>query len=794
MKIKILGILISMLLIINFLPTALTDENEFTIKEENDLLDFSKPVITTSDTYSSITIEEANNYIMNPYKPMLPVYTKVYKFPFGTDFIEIVCEPYDINEMVTSQLIKPSPIPYPLSANSKISINKNNPEIDEGVYTSKEFYPQSWYDYRLGGGIDDLSQVIYLTIRFYPVRYSPGLNIIEVARGVNIKIKVKEPTNKPLYSDEYDMIIITPSEFVEDLEPLKDYKDDCGVKSIIVTLNDINTGNYFPAQGRDQQEKIKYFIKNAIEEWNTTNVILTGGENKIPVRMSHVWDGMEESIISDLYYADIYDGYNNFCSWDSNENDIFGEFFDYEVDEVDLYPNIRLGRLNFREEDEVARVVEKIITYESTGAYMEDWFENMIVCGGDTFEDGMGVNEGEYLNEHAIEMMDDFTPDKLWVTNGRLQLALNVDNAIKEGAGFLYMTGHGTFETWATHPHQDFNTWWPIGTYLNFHVMNLKNKEMLPVVIIGGCSNCEFLEDVCFGWSFLKSPNGGGIAAYGNSALGWGYVGSSCINGLTGGMELSAFKAYGVQNSETTGELWTTALTNYINEFGVYGAHGYKTVEEWQAFNDPSLRITQVTNKPHKPDTPTGPTTGDANYEYSYTTKTTEPDGDLIKYCFDWDDGTTNWTDWMEADVEITLSHKWARPGNYDIKVKARDEYGLDSEWSDSITLHVVGPILEIASIRGGLFKIVSTLENIGDGDSSDIDWTIQVTGGMTGLLNRTKHGNVDVLSVGEKTKIRCNGIIGFGKISINIQASSPSSNIIRTTVNGYVFGFIVIA
>lgn len=793
MKTKIIGLLIAMLLIINIMPVVLTNEDEYIIKEENHSIVFSNLKTIQEGRFVKLDLEETNSFLMDPGKPMLPLYSKVFKFPFGTQILDVTCKPLDINKISIDKIVEPSPIPHLLSDNDKFSNIDDYFELDESVYENKDYFPKSWYEYTIGGGFDGSSQVVYLVIKFFPIKYSPLTNIIEFASEANIKVNVKEPVSQPIKSDEYDMIIISPSEFVKDLEPLEYYKNDTGVKSIIITLNDINTGVYFPTQGRDQQEKIKYFIKNAIEEWDTTNVLLAGGENKIPVRMSHVWDGMEESIISDLYYADIYDGYGDFCSWDSNDNDIFGEFYDSEVDDVDLYPNIRLGRLNFRDEDQVSIVVDKIITYQSTGAYMEDWFSTMIVCGGDTFEDGMGVDEGELLNQHALDMMDDFTPDKLWVTNGRLQLALNVDNAIKNGAGFLYMTGHGTPDCWFTYPHNNFNVYWPIGTYLNLHVINLKNQEKLPVVVIGGCSNLEFLEEVCFGWSFLKSPEGGGIAVYGNSALGWGYVGSGCTNGLTGGMELSAFKAYAIQNSETTGELWTTALTNYLNEFGVWSAHGYKTVEEWQAFNDPSLRISQISNKPKQPEKPDGPETGDANTEYSYTTSTTEPDGDMIKYCFDWGDDTVTWTDWMEPG-EITLSHIWERPGNYEVRVKARDVYGLDSEWSESLMLHIVGPILDIASIRGGLFKVVTALENIGDGDTTDIDWSIQVIGGMTGFLNITRKGTIETLSVGEKTKIKCVPIIGFGQISIKIQASSPSSNIIRTTLKGIVIGFMVIA
>lgn len=687
---QIVGVLVCTLLITNFL-VIIDAEKESLIKEKIESIVFSELNIQEKDQYITLNLLEATSYLMNPGQPVLPLYTKIFKFPFGTKIKGIECKPSQINQKVISGKIQPSPEPVLLMNANNVGEKKVVEDFiikDNAVYNSMDFYPNRWFDYGIGCGLDDSHHVVFLTVQFYPVRYSPGQNLIKYANKVDIKVEYCEPTQPVVFSDEYDMVVITPSEFSEKLQPLVDFKLDSSVATKLVTLDEIYDGYYFPVKGRDDQEKIKYFIKDAIEEWNITYVLLAGGANKVPVRMSYVQDGMEVSIISDLYYADIYDAYGNFCSWDSNGNNIFGEYaYQGRTDFVDLYPDVCLGRFNFRESSEVSGVVSKIITYESTGAYMEDWFSNFVVMGGDTFQDYNYVNEGEYLNQNAINMMDGFNPEKIWVTNGKLQFTINIDNAINEGTGFLYMTGHGTYEVWATHPHNDFETWWPIGTYTNFRVEILNNQEKLPVVIIGGCSNCNYLGDICFGWSFVKNSNGGGVASYGNSALGWGYTGYGCTQGLTGGMELSAFNAYGIQNAKTTGELWTKALNNYLTQFGAWSAYDSKTVEEWQPFNDPSMRITKVSDKPNKPEKPHGPTSGKIGKEYTYTTSTIDPDGDLIKYCFDWGDNTVTWTERSESGENASLNHKWGLSGNYEIKVKARDEYGLDSEWSNPLVI-----------------------------------------------------------------------------------------------------------
>ena len=56
-----------------------------------------------------------------------------------------------------------------------------------------------------------------------------------------------------------------------------------------------------------------------------------------------------------------------------------------EDDQVDFYPDVHLGRLPCCLTNEVRIVVEKIITYENDSDRGE-WFNQMIVMAGDTFQ------------------------------------------------------------------------------------------------------------------------------------------------------------------------------------------------------------------------------------------------------------------------------------------------------------------------------------------------------------------------------------------------------------------------
>ena len=91
---------------------------------------------------------------------------------------------------------------------------------------------------------------------------------------------------------------------------------------------------------------------------------------------------------------------------------------------------------------------------------------------------------------------------------------------------------------------------------------------------------------------------------------------------------------------------------------------------------------------PEKPDAPTGTTFCKVGTSYSYSASTTDPDGDRIYYMFDWDNGTsTEWTGPYNTEQTISMSHIWNAKGTYQIKAKAKDEHGEESEWSDPLPI-----------------------------------------------------------------------------------------------------------
>jgi len=91
---------------------------------------------------------------------------------------------------------------------------------------------------------------------------------------------------------------------------------------------------------------------------------------------------------------------------------------------------------------------------------------------------------------------------------------------------------------------------------------------------------------------------------------------------------------------------------------------------------------------PEKPEAPTGPESGNVSTEYKYFCKeASDPDGDRTMCLFDWGDGTmSNWIAPPRIG-KISAEHNYTERGSYEIKVKAMDVYGRESEWSDPLSV-----------------------------------------------------------------------------------------------------------
>jgi hypothetical protein len=91
---------------------------------------------------------------------------------------------------------------------------------------------------------------------------------------------------------------------------------------------------------------------------------------------------------------------------------------------------------------------------------------------------------------------------------------------------------------------------------------------------------------------------------------------------------------------------------------------------------------------PDKPSKPSGPTSGAAGEEYTYSSSTTDAEGDQIYYWFEWGDGTNSgWLGPLDGGETASANHSWSEKGSYQVRVKAKDVNDAVSLWSDPLSI-----------------------------------------------------------------------------------------------------------
>jgi hypothetical protein len=225
--------------------------------EHMEMVTFSSLQLTVTDDGTSVTLPETTSFTSTPGEYELPIVTKVFTFPFKTTISTVEVMYSERQDVVVTKPIRVVPAPF----------------ADDGqVFAPSELfsapvYPEQSFSYHLGAGMQGNQHVTYLAVHLYPVQYNTVEQTLLYATHAQIKISYVLPAVQPTsFDDQYDLIIIAPEKFTSALEPLVNHKISKGLTTKLVTLNDITKSTYFPAQGRDSAEEMKYFIKNAYDQ------------------------------------------------------------------------------------------------------------------------------------------------------------------------------------------------------------------------------------------------------------------------------------------------------------------------------------------------------------------------------------------------------------------------------------------------------------------------------------------------------------------------------------------------
>jgi len=198
------------------------------------------------------------------------------------------------------------------------------------------------------------------------------------------------------------------------------------------------------------------------------------------------------------------------------------------------------------------------------------------------------------------------------------------------------------------------------------------------------------------------------------------------------------------------------------------------------------------------PTTPTisGPQSGKAGVEYSYTIRSIDGEGDDIYYQIDWGDNSLlRWYGPYPSNTDVEFSHIWNDKDTYEVTVKAKDIYDAKSDISDPYYVEIGSAEIVLSEISGGLMVVQASVMNNRSTPLTDIEWTMQVTGGILNLIDVSTTEVIEVLQSGDFRRIQTDKpLLGLGDIAINITIHTTNPPILfEQSFSGKIFGPFVI-
>ena len=602
-------------------------------------------------------------------------------------------------------------------------------------------------------------------------------------------------------SDEYDYVIITTeynnldywdtsSSIPYNWESLMDrHESDDGMSCTLVTVEDIDACNdYFNTNPlfNDQEAHIREFCKDAYLDWGTSYVLIGGDDenNWIPAR--HMQTNYEGNVDSDIYWSNLDNNFND------DEDSYWGEEGD---DGFDLYTEIYIGRVTCDEPQDVSNWLTKSFYYAD--CIEPEFLECAAFYGGDT---GWNCEGDDFMDYSAIKGTDDW-----------LGPIPGADGPFPTWAGFQF-----GFETWnSVNPDNQYdlsaawtaespNPGWQGGT-TSQAIAGFKdaiNNDKIAIAsgiahansvmsLDVGSSSWEsdyhntkpfFLHDYgCHNGDMDASDDGVlhsmlfhsdtelAFAVVYNTCYGWGNFDTT---NSSSAFQAKEFWSYFLDTENKSGDFsnWQLGkghafskdrMAPTINWDYSYGTWRM-IIQGCLLFGDPAQKIKtpHPSEAPVTPDAPDGPDEWIQEVECTFSAVTTDPEGEGIYYLFSWGDGeNSGWLGPYPSGQTVDADHSWPNLGDYEVKVIARDIWGVSSDWSDVSIISIVeneqptkvaidGPSVGFGGVEYE-FTFVST-----DADGHDLYYRISWDDGEdTGFIGPYASGETITLSHSWKTK-----------------------------------------
>jgi hypothetical protein len=483
-----------------------------------------------------------------------------------------------------------------------------------------------------------------------------------------------ERITQQLQSDQYDLLIITSEVLQDSFLPLKQAHDEENVKTLIYTVEDVY--NEFP--GVDDQEKIRNFIREIYNTSGIEYVLIGGDDNIVPVRYLYVGYTSPELIPGDLYYSCLDGSYN------ADGDGYWGEPTDGEDGgDVDLVAEVYVGRACVGNREEVGHFVNKTLAYMNTDN-SDDYLKNVWLVGEYLGFGGVAEYAGTILEElingsdaHGYTTVgipnepDKYPIHKLFERDwpGNNWPKSEIISIINNGVHIINHLGHGG-----------------IDHFMKIYLpdVNSLTNDQYGFIYSQSCLAGHFDGTDCIAEYMHVKTESGVFALVMNSREGWGTYYTT--DGPSQRYNREFWDAiFGENKSEIS------KANQDSKEDNIYRINENDQIMRWVFYElnllgDPTLGFENL--PPEKPQKPEGTESGHYGENYLYSTTTIEPNRNLVFYKWDWGDGSySEWLGPYNSSEEISAAHRWNEQGTYSVKVKAKDSYDIESQWSDPLVV-----------------------------------------------------------------------------------------------------------
>ena len=414
-------------------------------------------------------------------------------------------------DFVKNELIYSMKGAYPLSQTGEITTQfMNGYSIALSAFTPLKYYPAS----------GEASFYQKVTIRIHTQKDAKANNALKnltANKEVLKRVKgfVQNPDLVSLYpekvsnTDDYQLLIISPVQFEDELSSLTYFYCRRGLNTKIISTDSI----YSAISGQDSQEKIRNFIIQEYQNYNVEYVLLGGDVELIPYRgfYCHVQSSVvyeDDDIPADLYYSAL-DG-----TWNDNGNNRWGE-----IGEDDLLPEVSVARIPASNSTELNSLLNKTISYQSNPVLNElnkpilageDLYSNPQTWGGDYLDLLIGHHEDNGYTTDGIPIDADI--ETLYDRDLGYWSGSTLVSKINGGKSFVYHAGHANSSYVMRLSTSNI-------TNSNFSQVNGVTHNYTIVNTIG-CDCGAFDESDCIAEKMVNIQNFA-AAFVGNSRYGW---------------------------------------------------------------------------------------------------------------------------------------------------------------------------------------------------------------------------------------------------------------------------------